>query len=100
MNKIYWQGDVGLEPISKIPEGTKKKDNIVAYGEATGHHHRFETTAVQIFADKKGEQFAKIKQESELIHEEHKPIMVPKGVYRVIRQRVFDVQKGIQQVMD
>lgn len=97
--KTQWQGDVGLVPISKIPVDVQsKKGSIVAYGEATGHHHKFQD-AVLLYENKQN-LYAKVERDTQLVHQEHAPLDVKKGVYRVVRQRVFDVQKGIRQVMD
>lgn len=40
MDKILMQGDLALRPIAALPEGaTKKSENILAYGEHSGHAH-------------------------------------------------------------
>lgn len=42
--KHYIQGDVSLHRISKLPQKVERQEhNIVAYGEITGHEHRFNT---------------------------------------------------------
>lgn len=99
MRKTIWQGDVGLIPVENVPEGAKLKDRTIALGEATGHHHTFRQESVQVF-EKGGEQFVRVKQVGTLEHQEHAPLEVKRGIYKVVRQRVFDVQKGIRQVMD
>ena len=39
MTNILRQGDVVLIPIAAFNDGTIKENNIVAYGEASGHNH-------------------------------------------------------------
>lgn len=43
-------GDVGLGPLSKLPDGAKPiKGNKIALGEATGHHHILDAPGVQMY---------------------------------------------------
>lgn len=95
---MYRQGDVLLRKIDKIPTGAKKKNNTVALGEVTGHHHTFDGGA-QVF-EMVGQQFVDIPKSSTLIHQEHAPITFPPGKYAVILQREFDVVEGVRQVLD
>lgn len=94
------QGDVFLESINEIPKETKEKDKILAYGEATGHHHRFENNEARVFIDNSGNQYCQLEEQSELIHEEHDNIKIPKGNWIVRKQREYDVSEGVRQVMD
>lgn len=94
------QGDILLKEVEKIPNGLKEKDQVIALGEATGHSHRFESPNVVVMIDNKGNQYAKVLQESELIHEEHENVKVPIGNYMVIQQREFDIIEGVRQVQD
>ena len=103
------QGDILLQRIDKLPKELKKKNNILAYGEATGHHHRFESGDVSVYIDNGNQQYVEILQDTEIIHEEHgfatenenrKVTPTPKGIYRVVQQREHDVVEGIRQVMD
>ena len=93
-----WQGDIGLKRIHELPMNLKEKNKILAYGEATGHHHSFSTAKVMV--DNNGNQFAVLEQPDTLNHQEHNPIIIPKGIYRVIRQREYDLTEGVRQVMD
>lgn len=95
------QGDVLLIPIKGLPEDLKEKDKTIAYGEVTGHHHRFESKQVQVFVDANEQQFVQVNKPSKLIHEEHARLEVPKGKYKVVIQREFDIlEDSIRQVMD
>jgi hypothetical protein len=99
-NKMFRQGDVLLREVTKLPNGLVEKNKILAYGEATGHHHRFESVQVQVFKDDNGKQFVEVKEPSKLVHEEHAELEIPKGTYVVVTQREFDVIQGIRQVID
>lgn len=101
--EIIRQGDVLLVKIKRLPSGLSKKNKILAYGEATGHHHRFNELDdnVIVFTDVSGRQFVQIfKQESELAHEEHENIKVRSGIWEVRLQREYDIVEGIKRVLD
>lgn len=97
---LYRQGDVLLKKIDKLPEGLKEKNKILAYGEVTGHKHQFVSESVVVLENNNHKQFVNVEEESVLQHEEHKHISIPKGLYEVVIQREFDLDDGIQQVMD
>ena len=99
MKKQYRQGDVFLVEIDRLPKGVKKKDKILAYGEVTGHTHRFETQAATVYTD--GDtQYVVVTQPTELIHEEHENRLIQEGKYEVRIQQEFDLMEGVRQVMD
>lgn len=88
--KLFQQGDVILESILVIPKtAKKKKDKIVAEGEATGHHHRL-TNGCSVYED--GEDlYVDVEVETvEIVHEEHLPIELPNGLYKVRRVKEYD----------
>jgi len=116
--KKYQQGDVIIREISgkKIDKENHKisrDDNkvVLALGEATGHHHRFElsenpavvgyrnnswslkNTTAQTFEITEGT--------ATLYHEEHNPIKIPKGHYEVNIVKEFDhITRNVRQVWD
>tara|TARA_A100001515_G_scaffold76808_1_gene61020 strand:- start:45 stop:491 length:447 start_codon:yes stop_codon:yes gene_type:complete len=88
-----------------IPESLKEAKCIVALGEATGHHHRFsnapEGAIVTAYSTNSWRSkdnpaqcdFVAIENTTEdvtLSHEEHNPIQVPAGYYKVEIVREFD----------
>lgn len=76
------QGDVFLVPC-KVPEGAKKKQGkTLAYGEATGHHHSVLEDDVTLY-EEDGVLYLKAEKEVSVTHQEHKPITVPAGEWRV-----------------
>ena len=99
-NRFFRQGDVGLLKIQEFPKGLNKKDNVLALGEVTGHSHRFESKQQLVFQDESGQQFVNLKQPQKLIHEEHAHLEIPKGKFKVVLQREFDLVEGIRQVLD
>lgn len=117
---MYRQGDVLIVPVNEIPSGFKsRKDKkvILAYGEVSGHHHRFECGRVVSFF-KEGDDLAIAggtalrgnrtdveyisvpKSGADLVHEEHDAIHVPAGDYHIIRQREYDMMEGVRRVAD
>ena len=97
----FRQGDVLLIECDAVPAGVKKRaGTVVAEGEATGHRHRFEDAgAVALYDAPDGDIFADVKFDTALVHEEHGPIPVKTGVYRIRRQR-DDTPAEIRRVSD
>ena len=104
----YQQGDVILTLTDNIPSSqhnTVDCDNkvIIAEGEGTGHHHRFELdklapeVAVQGWK-KHWDKFPTMIQitggSATLYHEEHNPINLPGGVYQITFVREMDHISG------
>lgn len=89
----YRQGDVLLEEAGSLPPGLKKrKELVVARGEATGHAHRFDLkldTDVHLYETEKGELWIKVDRPAPLVHEEHETLVVQPEIYRYISQREY-----------
>jgi|SRR5690348_6294733 len=101
--KHYRQGDVLIERIEKLPDNLKKQSGriILAHGEATGHHHAIEDRDAADWwktADQSG-QFVEVKEKVQVTHQEHAPIELPPGTYRVTRQREYSPE-AIRNVAD
>ena len=99
--EIYRHGDVLLAPITSIPENARRKpDLILARGEITGHAHRIEAKGMAQLYEYEDTLFLRIVgSPASVVHEEHLPIELPPGIYRVWRQREYDpVTKGEQWV--
>lgn len=79
------QGDVLLDSVDNV-EGDAEKNQagkvILAYGEVTGHHHRFENGGVKLFRHDDGGATVVIEKPAALVHEEHGPIILKPGIYR------------------
>lgn len=105
MNKaMYRQGDVLIERVSKIPTGLKRQNPedgriILAHGEVTGHHHSIEADAADWWKGDGEDQFVEVKSPTSVTHQEHGPIALPCGKYRVRRQREYTPER-IRNVAD
>ena len=95
--KWYRHGDVIINQISKQEYSelgsstTQKSDLTIAYGEATGHHHTLNaksgTAQVLVSPETQEATAFRVDQKTELTHQEHKTISIPKGYYRVEFER-------------
>ena len=103
MKTKYRQGDVLVERVREIPAGLTKQEAsgriILAHGEMTGHHHSVDADAADWWKSENGEQFIQVKTATEVVHPEHGPIALPKGKYRVRRQREYSPE-AIRNVAD
>ena len=89
------QGDITFSPYKGKLEGKEEKHSgsfIVGYGEATGHHH---TVSVANAEDMEILRVADgyilhLKSEGTVKHQEHKPIKLAPGTYRVGHEREMD----------
>ena len=84
---MYRQGDILIIKVDTLPKGLKlKKDLIILYGEATGHAHRLEKGKIYF----KGEEiYLVLGSNSRIVHDEHNPIELEKGIYAIRRQKEY-----------
>lgn len=88
---LYRHGDVLISRIGSLPRGASPRAGaILARGELTGHSHRIEQpNSVQLW-NSGSDLFLEVKAPSAtLVHEEHKPMELPQGLYRVWKQREY-----------
>jgi hypothetical protein len=97
MKKQNRHGDLLIEE-GKIPKEAKKCENVLAYGEVTGHAHRVSGKAVQVYEYKKT-RYIDVQETAQLTHEEHDTISLQPGQYIVIRQVEY-TPAGLRQVQD
>ncbi|MEV0901731.1 hypothetical protein [Actinoplanes sp. NPDC049802] len=95
---MYRQGDVLIIP---VPEGDvpacapvprdRRGRMVLARGEATGHAHVVGGPGLQLLADLDDPErmFLEVPAHGRVTHEEHGPIPLPAGCYRVVRQREY-----------
>ena len=130
MKQKYQQGDVLLVAVSKPLEsnikteckiekgGDKEGKVILALGEATGHHHRFElnkldpgvtvSTLHERYGGNGGSGYRRDASyylieggPATLYHEEHNPLTVPPGLYRRTIIREYDhISQSSREVWD
>ncbi len=93
---MFRQGDVLIARVARIPKGLTQvpKDKgrvILAYGEVTGHAHAVLGDVEFLAADLADleQRFLRVEVEAQIVHDEHDTITLPKGNYRVIRQREY-----------
>lgn len=85
------QGDVLVSRIKGgIPEGATLVEHhntpiILAEGEVTGHAHRILSGDVEEYSHN-GDMYLKVNKDAQVIHEEHGPLFLTPGEYKVIRQ--------------
>jgi hypothetical protein len=96
---MYRQGDILIvaENRKSVSNTKVKEDNVVAYGETTGHSHRVENGTVLV--GQADSMYIEAGKKTKLVHDEHDEIKIPEGFYRVIRQREFDGE-NIRTVID
>lgn len=88
---FYQQGDVLFKRVKNIPEGAKRKhDPLLVEGEATGHHHSIATKAGWMVYMVGLEMYLRNKQEIEIKHQEHGPIMLPAGDWKIDQVKEYD----------
>jgi hypothetical protein len=91
---MFRQGDVLIvrtdEDIAGKEELPRNGGRIIlAEGEVTGHAHAIVNPKVRAYQGKEGMLLAVNAIQAMLQHEEHASIALPKGTYKVVRQREF-----------
>ena len=89
---MWRHGDVFIAAIKSLPDGIRKRPQpVLAYGELTGHSHRIaDPDTAEMYEAGDGSLFLDVTAESAtVIHQEHKPIALPRGYYRVWQQREY-----------
>lgn len=102
--EIFRHGDLCIRQIAKLPDGDTETvtSKILAYGEATGHHHLL--TSAQAFAVMKGfdeKKYFELTATATLTHEEHKALSIPPGAYEIVMEREWDYfENDMRRVLD
>lgn len=88
---LWRQGDVLIETITEIPSGAelRSESTILVTGEATGHAHRVEDAAAAEVWALGSMLYLRVLVETRIIHDEHGPVSLPVGLYRVWQQREY-----------
>jgi len=101
MKHIYRHGDISLHPVNQLPEAAKERIEkyILAYGEATGHHHQLQGSCeLQLM---NGRRWITVDEPTELTHQEHHTLTILPGVYEILEERTFDYfENSIKKVID
>ncbi len=88
---LYRHGDLLVADAVSIPNGARPLHHLVlAEGELTGHSHRIaEREAATLYETLEGFFFEVHDDRATLVHQEHGPIELPRGIYRAWRQREY-----------
>ena len=88
---MWRQGDVMIAAVSALPQDAVLVGSaVLAEGEATGHRHRIEDPATaEIFESQRLRYLRVIRESARIVHEEHGPIVLPRGIYRFWHQREY-----------
>jgi hypothetical protein len=98
---LYRHGDLLVQTADDIPSDARLLQHLVlAEGELTGHSHRIaEKEAAELYQST-GQLFVRVTaSKATLVHQEHGPIELPHGCFRVWRQREYSPQ-AIRTVRD
>lgn len=91
--KMYRQGDVLIVEVTDSIQGKEVQridgEIVLAYGEATGHHHHIPKVfkGATLYAVNENLRMLKVEEKVELKHEEHGVIKLPPATYQIIQQR-------------
>jgi hypothetical protein len=106
---IYRHGDVLLRQVEKPKElkidGEQKDTHVVAYGEATGHHHRLTGVDGSTINALKGFDervyLEVVGGLATLSHEEHHTLNIEPGFYEITIEQEYDYfEKATRNVLD
>lgn len=97
MRRMVRQGDVLLVPVEQAPVDVEPVELdrgriVLAHGEATGHAHVVEGEAAELVSAAGAEELYLLvhgETPALLRHDEHDPIPLDPGAYRVVRQREY-----------
>lgn len=92
----YRHGDVMIEEIPKLPGGHKRSlpHRVLAHGEVTGHRHQIREAAGSALYEMPTHLLLEVTDDFvTLVHEEHKPIQLKRGIYKVWRQREYSPEE-------
>jgi hypothetical protein len=102
MKRMVRQGDVLLVPVEQAPVDVEPVELdhgriVLAHGEATGHAHVVEGEAAELVSAAGAEELYLLvhgETPALLRHDEHDPIPLAPGAYRVVRQREYAPSVG------
>lgn len=98
------QGDVFFLRANEMPSGAKQKEKngkgfIIAEGETTGHAH-VAIGELEMY-EKNGTLYLKVHNTIPVTHEEHKPVYLDEGIWKVGIVREYDyLENGFKDVPD
>lgn len=95
--KQIQQGDVLLQEAESIPDDAAKSQAggriVLAVGEKTGHTHAIVSEKANLWTIKEDDatvNYLEVLEPVTLVHDEHKALPIPKGIYRIGHVKEFD----------
>jgi hypothetical protein len=91
LGTLYRHGDLLLKAVGHLPPGLRPSGStVLAHGEATGHRHRIEQPETVQLWEQGSQLYLEVTAPiAHLIHEEHRTIELPRGLYHVWKQREY-----------
>ena len=95
-NNLARHGDLNFRRPKETPKNIrKKKDNVLAFGEHTGHKHVIDRdtkeTELELYIGDNGEVYMSVANgTATLTHQEHNPITFEPGKYHMKFERSYD----------
>lgn len=98
---VWRQGDVFIVSIDRLPAGRAESHGpVLAKGEITGHSHRIQENQGATASLIGGQLFLEVAADQvTLLHDEHLPIVIPRGTYEIRIQREY-APAEIRRVVD
>jgi hypothetical protein len=98
---MWRQGDVFIAPVASIPRGAKPRPTgVLIEGELTGHSHRVADLRDAEVLEVGDQLFLRVLADTAtIVHQEHGPITLVQGTYRVWGQREYSPE-AIRRVLD
>lgn len=102
------QGDVTFEKVGEVPKEAKlgkakQRGFVLMEGEVTGHAHCIAETDPSIceLYEKDGQLFVKAHKPVVVTHEEHNPMTLDPGIWKIGQVKEFDyLQNMVRSVID
>ena len=98
---MWRQGDVFIAPVRSIPKSAKPRPGgVLVEGELTGHSHRVADLRTAEVLEAGEKLFLRVLADATtIVHQEHGPITLSRGTYRVWGQREY-FPEAIRRVLD
>lgn len=89
----FQQGDIIFKPVLDVPEDAKPtRGTVIAEGEKTGHKHEVVQGDFRLY-ERDGVLYLGAQSGVSINHNEHHPLELPAGNYRIERVREYDYSK-------